>query len=89
MSKRVVIDITGQTFSKLTVLARAGTNKWGMALWRCRCACGKVVPAAAGAALRRGTKTSCGCAYEANQRGIGRFGAKGARVRSERMWAEL
>lgn len=86
--KRVVIDVTGQTFNKLTVVARAGTNKFGMALWHCTCACGNKA-IAAGPALRRGSKTSCGCAARANQKAIGKHGAAGARAREERKWAML
>lgn len=86
--KRVLIDVTGQTFNKLTVVKRAGTNKFGMATWHCICACGKTTTAT-GAGLRRGSKTSCGCAFRANQKNIGKHGAAGARAREERKWAEM
>ena len=33
-------DMTGQTFGRLTVLARAGTDRDRKATWLCRCACG-------------------------------------------------
>lgn len=35
MSK--VIDMTGQTFGKLTVLNRAENDKYGKAQWLCQC----------------------------------------------------
>jgi hypothetical protein len=35
------VDLTGQTFGSLTVIERAGRNKWGQRLWRCRCLCGQ------------------------------------------------
>ena len=38
MSK--VIDMTGQTFGKLTVLSRAENDKYGKAQWLCQCQCG-------------------------------------------------
>jgi hypothetical protein len=53
------LDLTGQTFSKLTVVSFAGLqNKRRM--WNCDCACGstKVI---AGNRLRNGGTRSCGC----------------------------
>ncbi len=54
------IDLTGQTFSRLTVLCRAGVDNWGQATWTCLCKCGlkTTVP---GGKLRRGHTRSCGC----------------------------
>lgn len=54
-----VIDITGQRFGRLTVLALDSTSKQG-AKWLCRCDCGieKVV---AGFHMRKGLTHSCGC----------------------------
>jgi hypothetical protein len=50
------------TFNDLTVLARAGSTKFGEARWLCRCTCGTEVHCA-GSVLRRGTKKSCGCLW--------------------------
>jgi hypothetical protein len=36
-------NLVGKQFSYLTVLARAGSNKAGNALWECECICGKKV----------------------------------------------
>jgi hypothetical protein len=37
-----LIDImSGSRFGTLTVTGRAGTNRFGYALWRCRCDCGR------------------------------------------------
>jgi hypothetical protein len=33
------IDLTGQTFNRLTVIEEAGKNKRGEALWLCKCSC--------------------------------------------------
>ncbi len=52
-------DIVGQTFGKLTVLARDG-NRRGLALWLCSCACGKE-HSTTGHNLRKGATISCGC----------------------------
>ena len=69
MSK--VKDLTGQTFGRLKVLERAGSNKDGRALWLCKCDCGNIV------SIRRdhltgrqkengriGYTISCGCSQE-------------------------
>ena len=58
MSK--VIDILGQRFGRLQVIGRANNTKDGSAQWVCQCDCGnqKII---AGASLRRGLSTSCGC----------------------------
>jgi hypothetical protein len=56
-----VVDITGQTFSRWTVIGRAATSDKGQsARWVCRCECGneKEVPSIV---LRQGRSKSCGC----------------------------
>lgn len=55
-------DMTGKRFGKLTVIERAGTDKFGKATWLCKCDCGNevIVP---GGNLRSGNTTSCGCAF--------------------------
>lgn len=56
---RQLIDITGQKFAKLTVIERAGSDKWGCALWKCQCECGNLT-IVRGSKLRRGETKSCG-----------------------------
>ena len=56
---RRIVDITGMTFGRLTVIERAGVVKNKM-MWRCRCTCGKEI-VVAGVSLRSGNTTSCGC----------------------------
>lgn len=53
------IDLTGQRFTRLVVLAYAGLRK-RRTIWTCQCACGKVkdIPAKT---LLNGTARSCGC----------------------------
>jgi hypothetical protein len=51
------IDITGQTFGKLTVVEQVSSNGNG-ARWRCRCACGNEV-IKHGTALRAAHNRSC------------------------------
>ena len=61
MSKSV-IDRVGQTFYRLTVIERAGTDKWRNSLWLCRCSCvdgNELVVSLS--SLRSGNTKSCGC----------------------------
>jgi len=55
-----LIDLTGKSFGRLTVVERAGCNKHGQALWLYRCECGKK-KTVRGSSLRSGHTTSCGC----------------------------
>ena len=58
-----VIDMTGKTFGRLTVLCRAPRPQYystKAAFWLCRCTCGREV-AVSGLALRNGLTRSCGC----------------------------
>lgn len=57
MTKR--IDLTGQSFGHLVVIAPAET-RGGRAYWHCQCDCGRVVDVRA-ENLRSGNSTSCGC----------------------------
>lgn len=59
----LAIDMTGQRFSRWTVLER-GFRKGSQLHWRCRCDCGteRLVQ---GANLRQGLTLSCGCIQRA------------------------
>lgn len=60
------IDLTGQTFGRLTVLNYQGINEKGIHMWLCRCECGNE-KVARGDTLRYGQTRSCGClAHEAH-----------------------
>lgn len=54
-----LIDLTGKTFSKLTVLSRA-ENKGGRVIWLCKCSCGEEKEVK-GNNLNTGHTKSCGC----------------------------
>jgi len=54
-----IIDITGQTFNRLTAIECVG-RRCKAALWRCRCACGNETMVD-GHKLRSGKTKSCGC----------------------------
>lgn len=53
-------DITGQRYSRLTVISRAGNTKAGLAQWNCVCDCGNKT-ISTGGNLRSGISNSCGC----------------------------
>ena len=53
------LDLAGQRFGKLTVLAPAD-HIGSRTAWHCRCDCGQEI-AATTLDLRRGRRTSCGC----------------------------
>ena len=57
------VDISGETFGRLTAHNVIGRNKHNQLLWRCSCECGneKVV---LGMCLRRGEVQSCGCYHK-------------------------
>lgn len=56
----LLIDLTGKTFGRLTVLGRV-ENRGKDACWRCRCECGAEI-VVRGNHLRNGHTKSCGCA---------------------------
>lgn len=61
MGKKVR-DLTGQTFGKLTVIERAGSDKHGNALWKCQCDCSeKNIITVVSYDLINGHTKSCGC----------------------------
>ena len=57
------IDLSSQQFGRLNVISHAGFNKWGNALWTCRCECGADLQVTSGD-LRTGNTRSCGCLQE-------------------------
>lgn len=55
-----MIDLTGQTFGKLTVIDCAGKIDGRRYFWNCKCECGNI-KAILGTSLRNGNTKSCGC----------------------------
>lgn len=53
-------DLSGLQFSRLLVVARAGSSPNKKALWECICSCGNTV-VVLGDSLIKGRTTSCGC----------------------------
>lgn len=62
-----LIDITGQSFGRWTVLCREGT-KDREATWRCQCSCrgNESIRVVKGSELRSGKSRSCGCIRNEN-----------------------
>jgi hypothetical protein len=54
------LELIGQVFGRLTVIAEVGRNKHSHCLWFCRCICGTEVSVSSGD-LMRGHSESCGC----------------------------
>ena len=55
-----LIDLTGQRFGKLTILAKQGSTKNKKTLWLCLCDCSNIVTIQ-GDNLKAGITQSCGC----------------------------
>jgi len=56
------IDLTGEIFSRLTVLRYVSNNTWGNAQFLCECSClAKTQVVVTGCNLRSGNTKSCGC----------------------------
>lgn len=55
------IDLTGQTFGRLTVIETAGRNARGRLVWHCKCSCGERLVTPTTDDLRSGNTRSCGC----------------------------
>lgn len=56
------LDLTGQRFGRLTVVRRAGSNRFKKALWECQCDCGGSIIAVS-SHIKNGTTRSCGCLH--------------------------
>ena len=57
----LTIDLIGQRFGKLVVIARAkNETNYGGAFWECQCDCGNII-ITSGKRLRSGHTQSCGC----------------------------
>lgn len=57
---RPAIDLTGQVFTRLTVIKRVNNANDGHAKWLCKCECGNEITVASNV-LKKGNTKSCGC----------------------------
>jgi hypothetical protein len=79
--------MVGQTYGRLTVLARAGTTYDRKATWHCRCACGNA-KVATGKEMRNGHTLSCGCLLtEAIVKRNAKHGDAGTRLHN--IWKDM
>lgn len=84
-----LIDLIGQKFGRLTVIARASNSASGKVRWVCQCDCGnpqsKIV---LGDSLKLGLTTSCGCKYfESNKNKRKTHGDTNTRL--FRIWSDM
>ena len=82
-----LIDLTGQRFGRLKVIARAENTRQGKPQWLCECDCGnrKIVY---GYSLTRGATKSCGCLLKETT--ITKNTTHGKRhMRIYRIWASI
>lgn len=70
------IDLTGRQFGKLFVIKRGPNNRFGTAMWICKCECGNEIIARSGDILKK-EGSSCGCS---------RFKHRGAHTRLFNVW---
>lgn len=72
------LELVGQVFGRLTVIARAGTtkDKGKASLWLCDCSCGTQGVVIRGAMLRIGKTKSCGCLQKESRIKHGQSGTK-------------
>ncbi len=69
------IDMIGKKYGKLTVIAEVGKDHRGYR-YNCICDCGNQADYVAGADLRQGHKTSCGCNIKNRRKTHGMVGTK-------------
>ena len=69
------IDLTGQTFGKLTVLYQDEIHS-DEAYWICKCVCGSITKPIRGSSLRNGHTMSCGCISSRGEERISNFLSK-------------
>lgn len=60
------MDLTGQTFNRLTVIKRVENNKKATK-WLCKCECGNYISVQAGN-LKNGHTKSCGCYFNEQEK---------------------
>ena len=79
-----LIDLTGQRFGRLTVIARS-ENHGKHAAWLCRCDCGNTIVALGNNLRRDNHTTSCGCVQKERTGNVNRIHGM-AHSRLHRVW---
>jgi hypothetical protein len=80
-------DITGQRFGRLVALSLSSRDRFGRAMWLCRCDCGteKLIDMAS---MRAGLTTSCGCFRKERFGALRRTHGRG-RTRLYKVWTAM
>ena len=82
------IDLTGQSFGRLTVLEESPERKNHQVHWICKCECGTITNPICGHSLTRGITKSCGCLRtETNIKQKTTHGMKGTRIYT--IWVDM
>ena len=63
-----LIDETGNRYGRLVVIERSRNDKFGQAMWLCKCTCGNDI-IVLGGNLRRERTRSCGCSWRKDETG--------------------
>lgn len=82
-----LINLTGKSFGRLTVVGRSEAQRSSGALWLCACVCGGTAVADS-LKLRSGHTTSCGC-YRKEVLSKLTHGQSKAKTRTYRTWKEM
>ena len=79
-----ILNLVGQKFGRLTVIAYIGTDNYHRSNWKCKCDCGNYTTSNA-RSLISGQTQSCGClAQEINKKRI----KQDHRISEEKYWVE-
>ena len=84
------IDLTEQSFERLTVIKRVPSKKLGETLWLCSCSCGNTTITSTGR-LRAGKCRSCGCLHieSARKQGLASSKHNHTNTRLYRIWSNM
>lgn len=82
-----IIDLTGERFGKLVVIAKGDKATAGHTRWICQCDCGNQTLALA-SVLRYGKKKSCGCLKRESMAEVGRSNQRHASYYWRIMWTK-
>ena len=82
-------NLVGKVFSRLTVIAEAGSNSHNKAIWLCKCECGNMCIVATGQ-LNSGRTKSCSCLQKEKVGTLNKtHGFAKKRPMSYRIWANM
>lgn len=82
-----LVDLVGQRFGRLTVIARDRESKQKRAIWKCLCDCGSET-VVRGSHLRSGKIKSCGC-YMVDAARLQRKTHGMSKTRTYRIWRNM